>query len=640
MSRKTQHPFGRWPSEITPHYTGGLLGLSEPTWNAKRDLFWRERSSQSSTIQMRKAGGEEIISVSAGNQAGGSLLYGGGSYGVSGDQLCLIDRSSQQPILISLEGGQATPLSTNLISCASPVFGPDHRSILFVHSDGEQDGLYLSPGETKSEPIPITQERDFYNYPRWHPSGTQIAWISWDHPYMPWDSSALWSADLEIPPDALPHLHSPALIAGGEGISVLQPEYSPDGKWLAYLSDQSGWWQIHLLDLETRESRQLTSAAAEHALPPWMQNRNAYGFSGDSRKIYFLRNQNAIRSLWCWDLATDQEQEIKLDEYYTWLDWFSICPRTDRMALIASAADKPERLICIDPQGKTEVIRQSSQEELPPRLFSLPKPISWINEENTQVEGLFYQPHNPQFQDEGLPPLLVMVHSGPTRQKFAEFSPRTQFFTSRGYAVLEVNYRGSTGYGRAYRQSLERQWGVSDVDDCLSGALAVTDKGWADRSRMALLGSSSGGLTVYQILVKYPGIFQAGIVLYGIVNHLDLLKDPLKFERHYSEFLIGPYPEQEQLYRERSPIFFADRIKDPIAVFQGAKDPIVPRGQADQIIEALAANGVPHLYRLYQEEGHSFKIRENVLDFYQQTLEFLDRHLIAEKGETHAQVEN
>ena len=247
---------------------------------------------------------------------------------------------------------------------------------------------------------------------------------------------------------------------------------------------------------------------------------------------------------------------------------------------------------------------------------------------------------DPEYQGEGLPPLLVMIHSGPTRQKFTEFSERTQFFTSRGFAVLEVNYRGSTGYGRVYRQSLEGKWGIDDVADCLSGALYITGQGLADRSKMALMGSSSGGLTVYQTLVKYPGVFQAALVLYGIVNHLDLLKDPTKFERYYSAWLIGPYPEFDQRYRDRSPIFFANRIKDPIAVFQGGKDPIVPQNQADQIIEALAKNNIPHIYQLYPEEGHGFKAEKNLADFYQQSLQFLQDHLIGKEGESHAEVKN
>jgi dipeptidyl aminopeptidase/acylaminoacyl peptidase len=449
---------------------------------------------------------------------------------------------------------------------------------------------------------------------------------------MPWDSSSLWLGTLETSPGEGPRLASKTLIAGGEGISVLQPEFSPDGRWLAYISDQSGWWQIHIYDLDSGESRQLTWVPAEHALPPWLQNQNTYGFSSDSKKLYFLRSQEGYRSLWVLDLGKGGETRIELDEKYTWLDWFSISPQEERMALITSASDLPPRLITVDPSGHTKTIRHSTQEDLPRELFSIPQPISWTNSEGISTKGLFYPPHNPAFQADGLPPLLVIIHSGPTRQKYAEFSPRTQLFTSRGYAVLEVNYRGSSGYGRAYRQSLKSRSGVIDVEDSLEGAFYVTDQGWADRDRIALLGSSSGGLTVYQILVRHPGIFQAGIVLYGIVNQLDLLKDPLKFERHYPDWLIGPYPENEKLYRERSPIFFADRIQDPIAIFQGGKDSIVPRDQADQIARVLEENQVPHLYRLYPEEGHGFKAVENIEDFYQQSLDFLNHHLGIFKG--------
>jgi len=221
----------------------------------------------------------------------------------------------------------------------------------------------------------------------------------------------------------------------------------------------------------------------------------------------------------------------------------------------------------------------------------------------------------------------MIIHSGPTRQKWVDFQTRTQYFTSRGYAALEVNYRGSTGYGREYRQALEGNWGVSDVDDCLSGAVHLADQGLVDREKMVVMGSSSGGMTVYQILVKYPGVFRAGVALYGIVNHLSLLQDPPKFERHYSDWLIGPYPEAEELYHQRSPIFFADNIQDPVAVFQGGKDRIVPQDQAEQIVSVLEKNQVPYLYRFYPEEGHSFKRISTLEDFYSQLETFLDTHL-------------
>jgi dipeptidyl aminopeptidase/acylaminoacyl peptidase len=571
----------------------------------------------------------EISCVSGDFNVGGGLLYGGGSFCVGEDSILLIDRVSRQLVKLPFGGEHSIALTSSSGSYASPVISPDSRSALFLGSDGEQDAIYFASLINDLDPVLLFSQADFYNYPRWHPQGNQIAWISWDHPFMPWDSSSLWLGSADIKPGEEPRLRAETHIAGGEGISVLQPEFSPDGRWLAYISDQSGWWQIHLHDLHSGKSRQLTNTPAEHALPPWLQNRNAYGFSPDSLRIFFLRNQDGSRSLWSTELSNGQETRIDLGEKYTWVDWFSISPTEERIAMVASAGDIPPRLISVDPSGEVEVIRRSNQQDLPRELFSTPKPISWPGSDDKPVRGLFYPPHNPSFQSDSAPPLLMIIHSGPTRQKFAEFSPRTQFFTSRGFAVLEVNYRGSSGYGREYRQSLQGKWGELDVEDCTLGAKMVSREDWADREMMALLGSSSGGLTVYQILVRYPGVFKAGIVLYGIVNHLDLLDDPPKFERHYSDWLIGPYPESSNLYQERSPIFFADRIQDPVAIFQGGKDPIVPRDQADQIVQALEENGISHMYTLYPDEGHGFKAAETIEDFYKRSVEFLNHYCLA-----------
>ena len=630
---KSHLTYGQWPSQITPQRTGGMLVLSETSWNGNGDLFWRERSSSFGSIQKSSSAGGEISLISGDYNVGGGLLYGGGSFDIGEDLILFIDRASQQLIKISPKEERPTPLTSSLVRSASPIISPNDQNALFVHSDGEQDAIYYLSLERGLDAQPLLSGADFYNYPRWHPDGSQIAWISWNHPHMPWDTSALWLGSLDFSARGESELVSESLIAGGEGISVLQPEFSPDGKWLAYISDQSGWWQIHIIDLTSGEHRQLTSESAEHALPSWLQNRNAYGFSPDNKRIYFLRNQDGLRSLWVKELGDRREIKIDLDNGYTWLDWFSISPWEEKMALIASASDQPPQLITVDPSGKTTVIRNSTEENFSKSLFSIPKPITWTMSDNNPVNGLYYPPHNPEYISDGKPPLLVMIHSGPTRQYYSEFSARTQFFASRGFAVLEVNYRGSSGYGRSYRQALGGMWGVTDVDDCLKGALYVTEQGWANRDKMVLMGGSSGGLTVYQILVNYPGTFQAGIVLYGIVNHLDLLKNPPKFERHYSEWLIGPYPEEEKLYLERSPIFSADRIRDPIAVFQGGLDPIVPRDQADQIIQTLEENGVPHLYTLYPEEGHGFKAAENIEDFYKRSLDFLSIHLLEEEEE-------
>ena len=311
------------------------------------------------------------------------------------------------------------------------------------------------------------------------------------------------------------------------------------------------------------------------------------------------------------------------------MEGLALSPQDNQIALIASRGDIPHRIITVKPDGQTSILRSSMLDDIPREIYSLPRPISWTGGKGETVHGLFYPPHNPSYTSDDLPPLLLIIHSGPTRQKWAEYEPRVQFFSSRGYGVLLVNYRGSTGYGRAYRKSLKRNWGIFDTEDCLSGAKFVANQGWIDPEKMFLYGSSSGGLTVLQILTKHPGVFRAGITLYGIVNHITLLKNPPKFERYYAEWLLGPYPEFENVYRERSPLFSADKIRDPIAVFQGGIDPVVPPDQAEQIVSALKENGIPHEYHLYPDESHGFKKIENVEDFYRKADTFFRKYGIS-----------
>ncbi len=628
MTEKKIKLYGQWPSTITPPIFANLLKISEPAWGQDGSLFWRERSSSLTKIKMAAPGSGEINAISGDLNVGGELLYGGGGYTTAENSLIVIDKNTHQLHRIDPQKSTAYQLTSNLISAASPRLSPDGKHAIFAHSDGERDGIYIKELSSPSPARHLCSGSDFYNYPRWHPDNSRIAWISWDHPHLPWDESYLWLADLENSNGVGPDLASKILVDGGRGISVLQPEFSPDGRYLAYVSEQNGWWQIFLLDLQTWHKQQLTNVNAEHGLPAWLQDQQSFQFSPDSSRIYFLRNQQGIRTLWSLDLASNQEKMIRLNETYTWLEDISISPDGNRLALVASGSDLPPRLITVSLEGKTEIICHSTPVHIPRDSFSIPEPTSWTSQEGQEIHGLFYSPQNPLYSGEGKPPLIVIIHSGPTRQKWVDFQPRTQYFTSRGYAVLEVNYRGSTGYGREYRQALEGNWGVSDVDDCLSGALHITELGWADQKKMVVMGSSSGGLTVYQILVKYPGVFKAGIVLYGIVNHLSLLQNPPKFERHYSDWLIGPYPEAEDLYHQRSPIFFADNIQDPIAIFQGGKDQIVPQDQAEQIVSALEKNQVSYLYRLYPEEGHSFKRISTLEDFYSHLGIFLEKHLI------------
>ena len=627
-NKKELKPYGTWPSLISPELTGNLLEFSEPVWNGKGLLLWRERESHQAGIRKFCSDEKKISELTTNINVGGGIGYGGGSYTAQGDRVVFVEKGSSQLYLHSLGDKKPHKMTSSLSNTASPRFSPSGNYLVFVHSDGDSDTISILEITNTKSSRPLISGSDFYSYPRWHPAGTYLAWISWNHPYMPWDSSQLSLGQLCYRSGSLPKMQDEIIIAGGDGISVLQPEFSPDGRFLAYISDQTGWWQLFLYDLNTKDYQQLTHFQAEHALPPWLQEQRTYGFSPDNRHIYFLRNQAGFTSLWQLNLESGEESQIQIGGDYTWLEGLSVSTRKDQIALIASRGDTPQRLITVTPEGQTSIIHHSTAKHFPRDTFSLPQPISWPSAEGISIQGLFYPPYNPVYRGEGLPPLLVIIHSGPTRQKWAEFQLRVQYFTSRGYAVLEVNYRGSTGYGRTYREHLKGKWGVLDVADCLSGARFVTDQGWANPNNMVLFGSSSGGLTVLQTLIAYPGAFKAGITLYGITNHLTLRKNLPKFERYYSDWLIGSYPENEQLFRDRSPLFSADKIQDPVAVFQGGKDPIVPPDQSEKITAALQKNGIPCEYHLYPEEGHGFKRFDNIQDFYQKMDAFLNKFVI------------
>jgi len=274
------------------------------------------------------------------------------------------------------------------------------------------------------------------------------------------------------------------------------------------------------------------------------------------------------------------------------------------------------------------VLRRATSEELPEETYSQPECVAWQGMDGEQAFGLYYPPHNPRFEGKGKPPLMVFIHGGPTSQAQDEFSLRNQFFTSRGYAVLEVNYRGSTGYGREYRNKLRGNWGIYDVQDAVSGAQHLVDNDKADGNRLVIIGGSAGGYTVLQALVDYPGFFKAGICLYGISNQFTAAVETHKFEVHYSDLLLGFLPEAAKVYRQRSPLFFAEKIKDPIALFQGEDDQVVRRNQSDEMVAVLQKQGVPYIYHVYPGEGHGFRKSETIIHYYETVEKFLREFVI------------
>ncbi len=622
---KTRKPYGHWDSLITPASMAGGLRLADCAWAADGTLLWLEGRGDRSALVMLPAGSSEPRDVDTGCDVRARVGYGGGDFSTGGNQIYFSAADSGRILRQDLQGGHAAAITPAFGRAAAPKLSTDQRWLLFVHSYEGRDCLAIVDAQGTHWPQKLASGDDFYMQPAWHPDGSQIAWIAWRHPNMPWDGTCLHLGRLSQNEHELPTLAESRVIAGGERTAIFQPEFSPDGRYLAYVSDQSGWWQIMLTDLSDGSTRQLTHGEAEHGIPAWVQGMRTYQITPDGKWLFYLRNKSGATTLWQQALDGGEARQVELGEAYSWLEQIAISPEGKRIALIASGSRTPTRLIVCTPSGEVQVKRRTANEEIPPACYSQPQPVQWQGDSNQELHGLLYPPCNPAFEAPGLPPLMVMVHSGPTSQKTMGFDAPTQFFTSRGYAVLHVNYRGSSGYGRAYRDSLRGNWGVYDVEDVVSGARYLFQTAQVNRERVFIMGGSAGGFTVLKAMEDYPGFFKAGIDLYGVTDLLSLSEKTHKFELHYNDALVGALPEALPLYQQRSPLYHVDQLQDPLAIFQGAEDEVVLPSQSADLAEALSRKGVPHIYQLYEGEGHGFRKSATIAHLYQTIEEFLQR---------------
>jgi len=633
MKEKTVRQYGLWDSPITPISLARGLTLADVDTTLNGDTVWLEMRSGCGALVLHPSDDEAIRDLNSEICVRGKVGYGGAGFGLSEKDVFFIDGKSGRIFRQPLGSGEARPITPSFGGVAAPVPSPDGRWLLFVRSYEEMDTIEIVDTEGNFLPQRLVQGEDFYMQPAWHPEGNRIAWIAWNHPNMPWDGTYLRVGYLQFHEGCLPILKDGKTIAGGEEISVFQPEFSPDGKHLAYVSDETGWWQLYLYNLETGEHRQLTNAPAEHGKPAWVQGMRTFTFDLTGKYLIFLRNQDAHVTLWQLDLENGEEQQIQIDPEYTFLDQPAVSEKG--VSLIASGGRVPPRVVVWQlveksdySQGKSHILRRATTEMLPEEAYSQPEDISWEGMDGGTAYGLYYPPTSAHFTGEGLPPLVLGIHGGPTSQRVNAFNANAQFFTSRGYAYMEVNYRGSTGYGREYRNKLRGNWGIYDVEDAVSGAKHLIQKGLVDEKRIVIMGGSAGGFTVLKALEDYPGFFKAGICLYGVSNQFTLAADTHKFEAHYTDTLLGKLPEASALYRERSPIFFVDKIQDPIAIFQGEDDVVVPRDQSDTVVESLKRRGVPYIYHLYPGEGHGFRKAETIEHFYKTVEGFLKQYVI------------
>ena len=461
----------------------------------------------------------------------------------------------------------------------------------------------------------LVSGNDFYANPRISPDGKQLAWLTWNHPNMPWDATELRLAPFNDDGS----VGEAALVIGGPGESIVQPEFSPAGQ-LYFASDQTDWWNLYRL--RDGKIEQITNLDAEFAEPLWAPGRPAYGFAG-ANQIICTYTQNGI-----WRLAkidTDTGRAETIETTYNSIS----CVRVSngQAAFIGGSSDKATAVVLMDLKtGKMDELRRASDLEFDPGYISVAEAIEFPTEGGLTAHGLFYAPKNKDYvalPDEK-PPLVVMVHGGPTAAALASLKLGIQYYTSRGIAVLDVNYGGSTGYGRKYRERLNGQWGVVDVDDCCNGAKYLAERGLVDAARMAITGGSAGGYTTLAALA-FRDTFAAGASHYGVSDCEALATETHKFESRYLDGLIGPYPQRRDLYVERSAIHHLDGFDCPVIFFQGDEDKIVPPNQAQMMVEALRAKGVPVAYVEFAGEQHGFRQAKNITRALEAELYFFSR---------------
>ena len=611
-------PHGLWPSPITPAMLAGGIRLNDVQWSPDGNFLLWSQSLDGKTSLFAKPAHDAPFDLNGDLNPSGGVGYGGGDFHAGREGVVFAERNGRLHFKPYAEG-LARPITPAFGGCASPVITPDERFVIFVHTYESKDVLAIVPLDGSSWPRILRQGADFYMQPAVSPDGKLLAWVEWDHPNMPWDGTKLYLAELDAPAGSLNNVK---LLDGDENVPVFQPIFSRDGSQLAWLSNAGKLDQLKLLHLASGEVETLLQDRV--MMPPaWVQGMHALAWSPDSKQIYFLENQLGQTNLRRFNLNTREISTIDTTPY-TLVEQPCVSSKGD-LALVAQSAAKPPRVLRIS-GGQTEIIARSQSEVLPVAFLSQPEAIAWQSSDGVTVHGLYYPPANPDFEAEGAPPVIVYIHGGPTSQVFDAFNLEADFFTSRGYGYFAVNYRGSTGYGRKYRDALRGEWGRVDLQDTIEGTQALIARGLADPARLIIKGGSAGGFTLLNALVHHPGFFKAGLCSYGVSNLFDL--DTHKFELHYNTSLVGELPAALKKYHAWSPVFHADKIRDAIAVFQGSDDKVVPPEHSESIVRVLKANHVPHEYKLYEGEGHGFRKKVNLIDYYESVDRFLKQYVI------------
>ncbi len=628
----TVAPYGSWESPVaTEMLTQGALRFDELDVDGD-DLYWVESrpDEQGRYAAMRYTTAGELSEVTTSDLSARTLVheYGGGSLAVSNGVAYFSNFSDQRLYRRSVDGSDAPTLLTPEIDIrfADATIDDERGRLICVAEDHRREGLeaenYLASipidgSAANGEEITRLHEGfDFCSSPRLSPDGRRLAWICWNHPNMPWDATELWLAEVA----ANGSLLSPRRIAGDArgSVSITEPQWGPDGT-LFCVSDASGWWNIQRFD--GSDLIPVVSLDAEFGQPQWEFSMSSYAVMDECCLVAQYGNADG-RKLAVVDLEVGELRPIETP--FNSFGYFTAACGP-RVICAAAGPDVGAAIVAIDVDtGEVETIRASASPELDPAYFSQAEAITYPTAGGLISHAYYYPPTNPDFAgpEDELPPLVTFIHGGPTSATNPGFALAIQYWTTRGFAVVDVNYRGSTGYGTEYRRQLNGNWGIADREDCEAAARYLVDRGDVDPARLAIRGGSAGGYTTLCALT-FGDVFTAGASYFGVSDAAALAEDTHKFESRYLDSLIGPYPERAELYEQRSPIHSVDRLSCPVIFLQGLEDKIVPPNQAERMVDALRKKGLPVAYIAFEGEQHGFRQAANIqrateaeLDFY------------------------
>lgn len=615
MTEKQTATYGSWSSPITADLVvTGTVRLKTPVYD-KENIYYSEmrpnESGRNVIVKILPNGEMLDIVPTPFNARTRVHEYGGGEFLVVDGVVYFSNFSDQKIYKIDTNTQDLLPkpiTTAESFYYADACFDKNHNRLICIredHTSSDQEAINSIvaidiQGENNGKVL--VSGNDFYSSPKISPDGTKLAWLTWHHPNMPWDSTELWVAEFDL--DGL--IKSPQLVAGGKNISIFQPEWSNDGT-LYFISDQNGW--SNLYNWQQGQITNVYEKNSDFGLPQWVFGMRTYDFASDKEIIcsytekgvwYLAKLDTSTKTLKTLDIAYTEVSDLRVYK--------------GKAFFVGGSPTRLREIVELDLSTcETKSLRRTSELTLDTGYLSVPETIEFPTENGLTAHAFYYPPKNADYQAHSneCPPLLVKSHGGPTAATSSVLSLTIQYWTSRGFAVLDVNYGGSTGYGRAYRERLNNSWGIVDIDDCVNGAKYLVSQNKADVQRLAIDGGSAGGYTTLCVLT-FRDYFQAGASYYGVSDLNALAQDTHKFESRYLDNLIGPYPERKDLYDERSPINHVEQLSCPVILFQGLEDKVVPPNQAEKMLTALLEKKIPVAYVPFEGEQHGFRRAENI----------------------------